>query len=366
MMPRTHDPDAFDAWLDALFAAPPGAEPHPGQPDAPEAAAAREMRTLAARTDALALPIASWKEILMDSQHAAPTAIAATSLLTPTSRPDRRPPARIGPALNRLVSIAAILAIVLAGFATAWVSRDRFGFGGDDRSALEIAASPSATITCTTRTLSQEEVDRIVAAYQEPTLADYTLTDKTVPMEDALAAIATFRAESTCPDGEPGTDSLRWAHSIETEQVVAMRNLATSPAWTANLLSDYKVMLEPLSRELMPPPTKSYVVDSRDPAIQPYLFYSYSTGNYAMLPDRFVQFADGRIGAPLLRALPLDSSSAIDYSPYTFTFYIFRKVDGLWLLDDAPNYLCPENCADAQDQIDLQIAKYQRLATVIG
>jgi hypothetical protein len=355
-----HDPTAFNAWLDALFTGPPDAMPPDG--DTPEASAAREMRILAARTDAIALPAHSWKEILMASQQ--PT------VPMPLPAPGRREPSRIGGTANRIVSVAAILALLIAGVATAWVSRDRLGLGDDDRPTLQLAASPTSAVTCTTKTLSQEEVDRIVAEYKtqpRSTLADYALSDKPVSEADAQAAIATYRASRSCPDGDPDTNSLRWETSTSTQDAVAANNLSTNPGFLADSMEAYRTLLEPASRLLTPPPPADYIVDSNDPTISPYVFFINTyAGSIAILPDRFVTFADGRIGAPMLIAIPGGASAyQNDLSVLRVSFIIFKQVDGQWLIDDGLG-LCPGDCTVAESLIDAQIAKYRRLATVIG
>lgn len=355
-------PDTFDAWLDALFAAPPA--PAPSDPTAsPQEAAARELRVLAAQTDAIALPAVSWKEILVTSQPAAtaPTTAPASTPSAPT--PLRRPPSRLVPALNRVVSIAAILAILVAGVATAWVSRDRLGFGDDNQPTLQLAASPASTVTCTTRTLTHDEADRIAADYREPTLGDYTVTDSPVPEGDALAAIATYRA--ICPDGDPGTDQTLWSYSTQTDRLVAINYLSSSPGWFADHLQHYRDMLEPLSRMLTPLPPTSYIVDRDDPAIGPFMYNSNSAGYRAILPSRFIQLADGRIGVPIVNADTGGASPNTDYSALSIGFIIFANVDGRWLIDEG-FLLCPGNCAPAETRLDAQIANSRRIASVIG
>lgn len=281
----------------------------------------------------------------------------------PMPTPVHRAPTPIGGILNRIVAIAAILAIVLAGVATAWVSRDRLGIGDDGTDVAMLAASPTTTVTCTTHTLSQEEVDRIAADYREPTLADYAITDKPVPEADALAAIATYHA--VCPNGDPGTDQVLWSYSTQTDRLAAVNYLSKSPGWFADHLQQYRDMLEPLSRTLSPLPPTSYVVDREDPAIGPYLYNSNSAGYRAMLPSRFVYLADGRIGVPILNAVTGGISPGKDYSALGIGFVIFTNVDGQWLIDDA-FLLCPGDCGPAELRLDAQIANSRRLATVIG
>ncbi|MGN6030292.1 MAG: hypothetical protein ACTHQE_01375 [Thermomicrobiales bacterium] len=372
-MPDTPDVlDVFDTWLDALFTSPPS---HPSDATAqvetdadtdasPEASAARDLRMLAAQTDAITLPAPSWKEILMASQH--PT----TNAPVPSPGNAHRTPTRLGATLNRIVSIAAILAIVVAGIATAWIARDRLGFGDDGHQpTLQLVASPAATVTCTTRTLSQEEADRIVATYRaqpESTSADYTPSDTPVPAADVNAAMAVLVAALSCPNGEPGSNSLLWQRSTYTDGYFAGSYLTTSPAWMAEYLARWKAELEPMSRILTPLTPVDYIVDSNDPAIQRYLISSPNLGTFAVLPDRFVAFADGRIGVPMLLAIP---GGAPAYDGYIATlmvpFAIFEKVDGQWLSDGATG-LCPGDCSQAEARIDAQIANYRRLATVIG
>ena len=357
--PDTPDaPDAFDTWLDALFTSPPSYPPDATtqvETDAsPEASAARDLRILAAQTDAITLPAHSWKEILMASQHPTPNAPM------PIPGNAHRTPTRLGATLNRIVSIAAILAIVFAGIATAWVSRDRLGFG-DDEPLLQLAASPTTVVTCTTRTLSQEEVDRIVAKYQ-PQLQfsrdSLTPTNNPVAEADAFAAIETFRADQSCPAGDPSANDMRWLHSTESESSLAIRNLPP-----VERLTEYKPMLEALSRMLVPPPSSSYVVDSADPAVIPYVINVVGSGTFALLPTQFVQFPDGSIGAPLVRAIAGGASSGKDYSKLTVQFVIFSHVNGRWLIGGYLPWLCPEDCSAAQGLLDQQIAQYQLPAT---
>ncbi|MGC4105221.1 MAG: hypothetical protein QM753_02550 [Thermomicrobiales bacterium] len=362
--PTDPTPDAFDAWLDALFSAPPS--PPDGIDNAPEAAA-RELRILAAQTDAIALPSASWKEILMSSQTAttasAPSSSPASARLTPARM-------RWTTTLNRIVSIAAILAIVLAGVATAWVSRDRLGFGdGDQQPTLQLAASPASTVTCTTRTLSQEEADRIVAAYRaqpQSTSANYTLSDKPVSEADTNAATTVLVASLSCPDGDPDTNRLLWHYSTYTDDYFAGVYLTSSPAWMADQLTREKSELEPMSRLLAPLTPADYIVDSNDPAIQRHLISSPNLGTYAVMPDQFVAFADGRIGVPLLLAIPGGASA---YSGYITTlmvpFVFFERVDGHWLLDTTTG-VCPKDCSQAEARMDVYIDYYRKISTVIG
>jgi hypothetical protein len=356
---------AFNTWLDSRFVESGPTPPEHPHSDHPEVIAAHSLQALAAEEDAaLALATAArpWKEILVSSQP-----LAATPEVLSARAPRR--PSRFGSTINRLVSIAAVLAVLLAGFATAWVARDRFG-SDNDAPLLQIAASPSTTVTCTTRTLSQEEVDRLVADYKKqpkPTLADYALNDKPVSKADAEAAIATYRASRSCPAGEPDTNSLRWETSTSTKDAIAAYNLSTNPGFMADSMAAYRTLLEPASRILTPLSPADYIVDSNDPAIKPYVFFINAyAGSIALLPDHFVTLADGRIGAPAFIAIPGGVSAyKKDLSVLRVSFMIFKQVDGQWLIDDGLG-LCPGDCTVAKALIDAQIAKYRRLATVIG
>jgi len=380
----THLPtpeDQFDAWLDAFVAGPstpaPNASASTSSDPALDAAksTARQVHELAETVDRAETRVTAairpspptWEEILMASTPTPLPVAVPVALPTPipsTAGHRSRPRSSRMDAVNRLISIAAILALLIAGASTAWLNRDRFGFN-NNQPLLQLAASPTVDVTCTTHTLSKAEVDRIVAKYQDTriTEASLTPTNNPVPEADALAAIATYRALQSCPFGDPSVDSMRWLRSAETEGNLAMHNLAQSPAWTADRLAAYKPMLEPLSRMLVPPPSSAYVVDSDDPSIEPYLIDIVGSGSFAMLPATFVQFPDGRIGAPLLRATSGGASQGKDLSRLTVTFIIFRMIDGRWLVDSALNWLCPEDCSAAQGQLDEQIASYRSLAT---
>lgn len=359
---------AFNTWLDATFAAQAAV---PEQARSPEAIAARALQALAAEEDASlahAATAAPWKDVLMSSQPITttpPTTTGGDVRVTPSPR-NR---SRFGRMLNSTVSIAAVLAIFIAGFATAWVARDRFG-SDHKPPVLQIAASPSTQVTCTTRTLSKEEVDRIVADYKKQpkvTLADFTLSDKPVSEADAEAAIATWHASYSCPDGQLGTNSLLWEFSTSTTDAVAGKNLSADPAWVADHLTNYRALLEPVSRILVPQPPAAYIVDSNDPTIAPYIVnIGPMFGTVAMVPNRFVSLADGRIGAPILFAMSGGASASTKgLSGIRVSFVIFKRIDGQWLMDDGMA-LCPGDCTVAEAALDVQIAKNRRLATVIG
>lgn len=356
MPPGANRESAFNTWLDALFSGPPGTMP---PDDSPEASAAREMRTLAARTDASFASSSSWKEILMASQP-------PTASLAPVPIRVTRPHSRIVGTMNRIVSIAAILAIVLAGVATAWVSRDRLGFGDDNPPAYSLVASPTSEVTCTTHTLSQEAVNRIAAEHRAPTLADYTLSDAPVPAADALAAYETYRTLLSCPSTTTDDDGQIAISTLVTDRYAIGSG---SPSTNASLAEFYRTarsLVEPVSRLLVPPPASSYVFDIDDPAIAAYMVElpssSGSGAAIALLPSSFVQFTDGRIGAPLLSARPGGLRADGNYSQYRVGFFIFAKVDGTWLLDDTIT-LCPEDCTSLERFYDLKINQCEALAT---
>lgn len=368
--------DHFDDWLDAFVAGPSTPAPTASEPAAPDLTAAQAAARSAARQVHELAQVAAtahastsssvstqWEAILMSHTSTAATTVSTQVSSAPLpigTKPRTR--TRRMETINRIISIAAVLAIFIAGFATAWVARDRFG---SEPSMLQLAASPTSTTTCTTRTLSQEDVDRIVTKYKpliQYNLDALTPTNKPVPEADVIAAIATYRAAQSCPFGDPGAD-MRWLRSTETEGVLAIRNLAQSPAWNVEQFTTYKTIVEPLSRMLVPPPSSAYIVDSNDPAIKPYLVNVIGTGTFALLPSTFVQFPDGSIGAPFIRATPGGAASGKDYSQLNVSFVAFAYVDGRWLITGGLDWLCPEDCTASQYHLDGLISSYRSLET---
>lgn len=85
----------------------------------------------------------------------------------PLAQPTHRD---VGAAINRILSIAAVLAILMAGTLTAWVQRDRLGFGGggDEPEQLSFSA-----------VTGQDSTDPGLV-YEVPSSEDCTVTPLTV------------------------------------------------------------------------------------------------------------------------------------------------------------------------------------------
>ncbi|HWK79392.1 MAG TPA: hypothetical protein VNP95_01425, partial [Thermomicrobiales bacterium] len=132
--PTATPEDHFDAWLDAFVAGPSTpaatASPSPGMPSEPafDAArsAARQLHDLAQAADlaqsrvhpsSTRSPVPTWEELLMSSPAATTTTTPMpVPIPFPAGRTHRSRPATME-TINRILTIAAIVAIVLAGIA---------------------------------------------------------------------------------------------------------------------------------------------------------------------------------------------------------------------------------------------------------
>jgi len=175
--PSPRDEHAFNAWLDALVTDPStsvtsaSADPSSARDLAEATSAARQFHELArAAADATARPTTSndphdtWEHILMAHQSPAPLA-APIPLSSPT-----RPHATMQ-RLNRFLSIAAVLALLIGAASTAWLHRGSLGLGGggnDPQGPTDLAA------------ITLPNGQTVEVAYDVPTADDCTVAPLTV------------------------------------------------------------------------------------------------------------------------------------------------------------------------------------------
>lgn len=172
--PTQFDANQFDAWLDAFVAGPstPAAvEPEPASPDLAAAQSAarqvHELADVAATAHASPPPsTASWEEILMSTVATTPTTVPPSPV--PIGAHHRTRTRRME-TVNRILSIAAVLAILIAGASTAWLNRSHLGFGGG-------GDEPHSYLAAITLPSGQE----VNITYTVPTKEDCTVTPLTV------------------------------------------------------------------------------------------------------------------------------------------------------------------------------------------
>lgn len=226
-----------------------------------------------------------------------------------------------------------------------------------------IFPTPNASATaqasdCVVRTLTADEVKKLTADLLAAPAPTFLPAKGTAPELEASAAITTYTGAFSCrlnadQPADFNTFNLwsdrffaetRLQYPTENRIVMQERRLAAS---------------RQLSPVLIDQDPTHYIIDTGDPATQPYILQSPFGGNkYALLPKDFVVMADGRIGAPLKWAVPGGTTGYTkdDYTtPQSIPFLFFANVDGHWLLDQQIN-LCTWKCdqfyANEQAKID--------------
>jgi len=221
-----------------------------------------------------------------------------------------------------------------------------------------VAARSAGANPCVVRTLTDEEVAKLREARLAAPEPAFLPTTGTAPQLAASAAIATFDDSLAC--------------TVNAEQ---SRGTSSFSPWTDNFFAEYnlryptdsRIVIQEqtlaASRQLSPvlvdmDPTH-YIVDSNDPAVQPFIHRQESSGGqFVLFPQDFVVMADGRIGVPVKLAFPGGNQTFTkdDYrTPQSVQFAIFANVDGTWLLDqsiDLCTWKCDQFYADLQIQID--------------
>jgi len=270
------------------------------------------------------------------------------------------------PAISAIFAIVVVIAIVAV---FRGMSENGAGpvstapTGGESHLAAITNATPDASATaqasdCVVRTLTADEVKKLTADLLAAPAPTFLPTKGTAPESEASAAITTYTGAFSCrlnadQPADFNTFNLwsdrffaetRLQYPTENRIVMQERRLAAS---------------RQLSPVLVDQDPTHYIVNTGDPAMQPYILQSPFGGNkYALLPKDFVVMADGRIGAPLKWAVPGGGTGYTkdDYTtPQSIPFLFFANVDGHWLLDQQIN-LCTWKCdqfyANEQAKID--------------
>jgi len=357
--PTATPEDHFDAWLDAFVAGPSTpaatASPSPGMPSEPafDAArsAARQLHDLAQAADlaqsrvhpsSTRSPVPTWEELLMSSPAATTTTTPMpVPIPFPAGRTHRSRPATME-TINRILTIAAIVAIVLAGIATAWVARDRLGFSDGHQPTLQLVATAATAPDCTVTAISEENAARLVAQRQPRQVSDYLPVSGPASPTAAMGAIETIRARAACH--VPSDTTTLYRTNLQTDKTVAIWLATQTDATRPAIMEESRNLMIALSPALLTGDATSYTVDPTDPAVAPYVF-AFETDpsvHYALLPQDFVELADGRIGAPLKTATS-HSASGTAGDPASVIFLIFKDVNGRWLEDDYV-WLCADHC----------------------
>lgn len=372
--------DHFDAWLDAFVAgtSTPAIEESAGNTtDQAELvgaqSAAHQFHGLVASAAASPASEATttsmetiWKDMLM-AQHPTPTAQTPTAM--PPHRPDRlrtRPSGRIR-TLNMVLSVAAVIALLIAATATAWLNRDHFGVSGssgDKGNPSQLAAvTPSADECPIVIPVTKEQAAQWVAEAKSWPQPAYLPIQGTATVADAKAAINTYRSFWICkPD--PGFPQVRLVTTnLQTNRLAVSVEIAMSPEGRVGELRRMLDLARKLSPALVQPNPTIYIVDSNDPNVKSAIIPGAEgpEGSYAMFPEDFVILADGRIGAPLKVARPGGAGTpgpGTYLSPQTVPFVIFANVNGRWLFDESI-FLCTAKC----DQYYAEMAKQAGLGT---
>lgn len=397
------DADALDAWLDQQSAIAragasstpvesPGSD-HNGQSSA-AAAASNDTFPLTAtvqrfharlqdaeRTHAPDVPEAAiWEKIMSNHFALGPTLPAARpgrirgakTHLRAADVPSPHPIQTFvgsNPAISAIFAVAVMIAIiaVFRGMSEHGAGPIPTAPTGGESHLAAITnatnATPDASATaqasdCVVRTLTTDEVKKLTADLLAASAPTFLPTKGTAPVSEASAAITTYTGAFSCrltADQPADFNSFnlwsdrffaetRLQYPTENRIVMQERRLAASRQLSPVLVDQ--------------DPTHS-IVDSNDPAMQPYILQSPFGGNkYVLLPQDFVVLADGRIGAPLKWAVPGGTTGYTkdDYTtPQSIPFVFFANVDGKWLLDQQIN-LCTWKCdqfyANEQAKID--------------
>jgi hypothetical protein len=384
------DADALDAWLDnssassrAGDAPSPADDQHPigqnGQTAAagedatfPLTAAARHIHARLETAQRIGVPDvpedAIWEKIMSNHlalDHAPATRPAstrkrrqATTATTASPRPVRKI-AGSHPAIS-IVLFAALLIAIVAGFRGMNGSDPPPSPTADDTLAIAANASPAPVTSnrCAVKPLTDDEAERLMAERLAAAAPQYLPTRGPAPEPESNAAITTFGDFLSCGNLS-NTGAGFKKSSLQTDRAWAEMRLLYTPETRKQLLEQQLAASRELSPVLVEQDPTRYIVDSNEPAIQPYLQPgSTPKEKYALLPQDFVVLADGRIGAPIKRALP-GGAGVITKENYLSTqsvdFLFFSIDNGQWLYDGFA-HLCTARCdqfyADKQGEID--------------
>jgi hypothetical protein len=374
--------DRFDAWLDAFVAgsSTPAPETSTSTSFAPAPltaaqSAALQFHGLAANAKNANVSTAprsssnatdpTWEKILM-SQQSSKTPIAPLAIPITLSPPGRRRRDTMQ-MINTGLSIAAVIALLIAASATVWLNRDHLGLpgsSGDNDNPSQLAAvTPSADECAIVIPVTKEQAEQWVAEAKSWPQPAYLPIQGTATVADAKAAINTYRSFWIC-EPDPGFPQARLVTTnLQTNRLAVSVEIAMSPEGRVGELRRVLDLARELSPALVQPNPSIYVVDSNDPNVKSAIIPGSESreGSYAMFPEDFVILADGRIGAPLKVARPGGAGTpgpTTSLSPQTVSFVVFANVDGRWLFDESLP-LCTANC----DQYYAEMEKQAGLGT---
>jgi len=364
--------DYFDAWLDAFVTgtSTPGTEVSASEHPDPATLAGAQSAAIQfhglvvstveppASTATTSSMETIWEDILM-AQHPAPTAPIPVSL--PLPRPERlraRPSGHIH-TLN-VLSVAAIIAMLVAATATVWFNRDHLGFPGSsgdrDNPSQLAAVTPSADECPIVIPVSKEQAAQMVEAAKSWPPLEYLPIQGTATITDAKAAINTFRSFGICASDPTFPQVHLVTTNLQTNRLAVSVEISMSAEGRAGELRRRLDLSRELSPVLVQPNPETYIVDSNDPKFESALIPGLegSDESYVMFPEDFVILADGRIAGPPKVARPGGGTPdpTTSLSPQTVSFVIFANVNGRWLFDESID-LCTAKC----DQYYAELAK---------
>lgn len=398
--PALREADALDAWLDArAMSAREGAPaapaiPHPvgqnGQMSSSATtttdaaslrdAASRFHARVAAAEEAQVPPTpvdAIWEQIMATSFPIPTSPPAAERAAAPSSsRPARHPLLQaVGshPAATAVLVAAVLVAVVLVVRAFDRNAQPPIVDDGPaalvvDGSATPTATSPAASIAvlqlgtpdangCIIRTLSPSE-EAAIANPATVLTPDYAvsgpLNDEAIARDGWTALRSVFGCQASQP-----TLADNQVSGAGTLSALALNRLGWTPDTRIPLNEQRLATEKALSSQLVEQDPTRYIVDSTDQAITPWLIpNARDQFDGALLPQDFVTFADGRIGAPLKLARPGGAGTTTKdsyISPQTVPYVFFRQEDGIWLVDEQMalcTWKCDEYFAARQGDID--------------
>ncbi|MGC4192092.1 MAG: hypothetical protein QM589_13145 [Thermomicrobiales bacterium] len=339
----------FDAWLDAYVAGPSTPAPEASSSastdptlDAAESAA-HQVHELARSADLAETTVApsttaapSWEDLLMT--HVTPTAPVPAPIPFPSVHPRRMRSTQLE-SINRIVSIAAVVALLIAGASTAWIARDRIT-GGDGPATLQFAASPTSWPMSADAWLQPISGSECVPV---PTSTDHDATQPRsyvvahTPATDGDAIARQSRALTACePKGPPGQhtnietqfETSRAQQEAASSWIPSPEQIAVAQQFSARYATDgYQVVQHaPDDVDVFNSPSASSIsFDDRT--------FVYIT---IFRPDESMALSDGRVAIPTTYLVSDNASwDFAQQQPYQWTtLTIWAKVGDTWLIDE--------------------------------
>lgn len=395
--PLAHeDADALDSWLNAWALAQP---PH-GGPATPatndtwpngQITSARQFHARFAAAEEAAAPDtpvdAIWEQIMANTliEPAPPPSPAPLATTRSQERRSARHPLLIAvgshPAATALLVAGVILAIVFVFRTFAHdpnapiidygpaamipAASPTTAVGGEGGILSSQPPTPSPVVIqlstpdengCIIRTLSAADRAAIDDPAAMPT-PDYTVDGPLNSETIARDGFTAWKSAIGCGTSNPTLADNQEAGAVSNNLLATVR-MGGIPETRIPLNEQRLAVQKALSDTIITQDPTLYTIDSNDPGVASWLITSADGKQGVVLPQDFLTFADGRIGAPVKLARPGGSGATSKesfISPQTVTYVFFRQVDGVWLIDEQLTlctWKCDEYFAARQRDID--------------